>query len=190
MKFLKTSNQLKEYILSAKDGDIFYVYDMKYQVVGKQAWINSKGSLDKHLALYSINQLVRDNIVEPRESTLAVCGILQIGNRFVSVKRKNEETFGFIGGKVEKNETTFEALIRETKEETGFEVTYDLQDSFYVDEDSQGNLVYCYKLKLLNNHVDVKEGEEPLLYLLTKEQLIELSPFGLYNKNAFNFFKL
>lgn len=44
----------------------------------------------------------------------AVCGILQVGNRFVSVKRKDKESYGLIGGKVDQNETLENAIIRET----------------------------------------------------------------------------
>lgn len=119
----------------------------------------------------------------------AVCGILEIGNRIVSVKRKDHNSFGLIGGKVDEGETPIEAIKRETLEETGFDVGIDFNTEVFKKEDN-GFLVTCFKLRLWTEHTQIKEGEEPFLYLLTPQQLITHSLFSDYNKEAFKHYKI
>lgn len=192
MNILKSNIQLQDFIIKAKDGDTFYFCDQKYQVIGKENWVLNNGNITKHVALYSINCLLHNNIVVKLETKIAVCGILQFGNRIVSVKRKDQEAFGLIGGKVEQFEAIFETLIRETKEETGFDVEINYTKESFSQEDSEGYLVYCYLMKLKPNstHGEIAKGEQPFLYLLTKEDLIKYSPFGEYNKRVFEYFNI
>ena len=55
----------------------------------------------------------------------AVCALIYTENqKILGVSRKDDPTaFGLIGGKVDDGETPEEALIRETKEETGLDIT-------------------------------------------------------------------
>lgn len=56
-----------------------------------------------------------------REVSLA---IIEVGNEIVLVSRKyDKNNFGFVGGKVDEGETTYEAMVRETYEETGISVS-------------------------------------------------------------------
>lgn len=54
----------------------------------------------------------------------AVCALIFTkNNKILGVSRKDDQNnFGLIGGKVDDGETPEEALIRETKEETGLDV--------------------------------------------------------------------
>jgi 8-oxo-dGTP pyrophosphatase MutT (NUDIX family) len=55
---------------------------------------------------------------------LAVCALIfRESGKILGVSRKdNPNAFGLVGGKVDPGETPEEALIRETKEETGLDV--------------------------------------------------------------------
>lgn len=117
----------------------------------------------------------------------AVCGILQIGNRFVAVKRKDKESYGLIGGKVDNGETLEEALIRETLEETGFSVSISPYTVPFTAIDENGYEVTTFLLSLNQSqhiHIDTTK-EVAIIYLLDKNQLIEMSDFGEYNRKAF-----
>ncbi len=188
--YLKSMTQLKSFMFECKDNDIFYYCDTKYKVIGKTNWekINLK-PFTQHLCPTSITLLLTTSIVETMETKIAVCGILPFGNRYVAVKRKDHDSFGFIGGKVDEGESLNDALIRETREETGFEVEIDYSYPPFVEEDNDF-LVLCYKLKLKTKHGKLKEGEEPFLYLLSKEQLLTHSLFSDYNKKAFQWFSM
>lgn len=190
MNYLKSSKELKEFISSHTDGDTFYYCDQKYLICGKSFWERKNLRSFSEREPVSLNFLLTTLIVKELKTELAVCGILQYGNRIVSVKRKDANLFGLIGGKVDKGETLEEALLRETKEETGFSVSIDYNHYPYFEEDN-GYLVLCYKL-ILNNkdHTDIKENEKPFLYLLTPEQLKIYSPFQEYNEKAFKWFNI
>ena len=76
----------------------------------------------------------------------AVCGIV-VGNRILLLKRQyrvgKSNGWCIPGGKVDPGETTLEAAIRETFEETGIKVS----DLIYVGEHPSGNsefMVSCY----------------------------------------------
>lgn len=185
-------NQLEAYISNAKDGDIFYYGLTKYEIIGINKWeqLNSL-PMNKHTCLNSIEQLVYDGIVIQHAIGLSVCGILQIGNRFISVKRKDSEEYGLIGGKVDEGEDIYSAIKREAFEETGFKVSIDFTKGMFLQEDPSGYLVLCFILTLdLNGHGEIGSNEVPTLSLLSKEQLITMSPFGEYNRLAFKFFNI
>lgn len=189
MNYLKSSQELTDFISSSNDGDTFYYCDQKYVICGKSTWERKNLRPFSERTSVSIDFLTTTLIVKELNTKLAVCGILTYANRIVSVKRKDNDLFGLIGGKVDEGETLEEALLRETKEETGFSVIIDHSYYPYIAEDN-GYLVLCYKLTLSKNHTNIKEGEQPFLYLLTPEQLLSHSPFSDYNQKAFKWFHL
>lgn len=192
MNYLKSTQELKDFMNSCNDGDTFYYCDQKYLVFGKKAWeYKNIIPFSSRPGNSDVEYLKITLIIKEVKTNIAVCGILQYANRIVSVKRKDSELFGLIGGKVDENETLEEALIRETKEETGFNVSIDYSTYPYIAEENDGYLVLCYKLKLNNTgHTKIKEDEKPFLYLLTPEQLKTYSPFQEYNEKAFKWFSI
>ena len=122
----------------------------------------------------------------------AVCGILQIGNRFVAVKRKDKESYGLIGGKVDQGETLEDALIRETLEETGFSVSLSPYTDPFTEIDENGYQVTTFLLNLnQGQHKPIDETKEvSIIYLLDKNQLITMSDFGEYNRKAFKHYSI
>lgn len=73
------------------------------------------------------------------EMKKAVCALIFTdNNKILAVSRKDDSTdFGLVGGKVDPGETPEEALIRETKEETGLDVVeyrqvFEIEDSGFV----------------------------------------------------------
>lgn len=123
---------------------------------------------------------------------LAVCGILSVLGHYLAVSRKDDHTkFGFIGGKVDDGESVKQALIREVLEETGLHVEIDTQYDPFVEEDGDDYLVYCYIIKLKDvYHESISEIEAGVIRLVSKDVLLNSSPWSEYNKQAFDWFSL
>ena len=101
-------------------------------------------------------------------------------------RRKNRAKFGLIGGKIDANETPFEAIIRETKEETGINVLDAI--CFYRAIDDDGFNTNCFYAIEHNGFPESKEEGE--VVWLTKEELLgEKGAFPIYNQNAFDIFR-
>lgn len=75
----------------------------------------------------------------------AVVALIQDGNEVLMGRRNDSGKFTSPGGKVDKNETPWDALVREVKEETGLVVTdYKMVDVILDDK----ALVYLYKVSV------------------------------------------
>jgi 8-oxo-dGTP diphosphatase len=106
---------------------------------------------------------------------------------YLSISRKdNHDLIGFVGGKIDPNETPLDAIIRESYEECGLE----LINIVYLDKtfDDTGILVHFFKADISNEPVQ-KEGEG-IIYWVTKEDLINKSPYKEYNNLMLNKFNL
>ena len=57
-------------------------------------------------------------------------------------------------------------------------------------ETGMAHLLEHLMFKGSKNHTDIKEGEVPYLYLLSKQQLITESTYSDYNKEAFQWYLL
>lgn len=124
---------------------------------------------------------------------LAVCGILPVLGHYLSVSRKDDHSkIGFIGGKVDDDDPSLEdALIREVLEETGLHVEIDKSYDPFVEEDGDDYLVYCYMVKLKDiYHEEISETESGLIRLVSKDKLLNDSPWSEYNKGALEWFNL
>jgi 8-oxo-dGTP diphosphatase len=68
--------------------------------------------------------------------------------------------WGIPGGKVDKGETQLQAVIRETKEETGFDISKQpIEDlkAVYIEYDEKNHFIYhAFRTKLQGNPADVK----------------------------------
>lgn len=68
--------------------------------------------------------------------------------------------WGIPGGKIEKNETPLQAVIRETKEETGFDIskqTIETLKTVYIEYNEKNHFVYhTFRTQLQENPGDVK----------------------------------
>ncbi len=68
--------------------------------------------------------------------------------------------WGIPGGKVDKNETPLQAVIRETKEETGFDISgqsIEVLKAVYIEYDEKNHFVYhAFRIQLQGNPGDVK----------------------------------
>lgn len=185
-KILFSVSDMKVGILRNGNGYTFIYNFKKYQTV------KSEKITGHTLSTYrSIRDLINHGVIEELPVKLAVCGILTVGNRIVAVKRKTDDFYGLIGGKVDDGENIHQALLRETLEETGYNVEIRHSFNCYVEEDSSGYLTACFLLRLREHgHGDQKEGEVPYLYLMTKDQLLAASAFRNYNERAFDFFNI
>ena len=96
--------------------------------------------------------------------------------KILGVSRKDNPTaFGLIGGKVDEGETPEEALIRETKEETGLNITkYEK-----VFERTDGNFK-CFTY-LCEVEGDVQTTEKGVVKEVGWPELLA-GPFGEYNR--------
>lgn len=108
------------------------------------------------------------------------------GSEILAVSRKDDlNAFGIPGGKVDPNETFLDAAIRETLEETGFEVLvseYSANNPFII-EDGHGYIVHTF-LATINknkNRQETDEKETGRVAYVTRDTLFN-GPFSAYNR--------
>lgn len=123
-------------------------------------------------------------------SKIAVCALIQCGDLYLGVSRKdNSLDFGLPGGKVDPNENLEQALVREVLEETGYTVSVDSNQPYYVNNDTAGYTVFTFICTLSNqSRKSVLEQETGIVSLVTKKQLTVDSSFALYNSDLFAWF--
>jgi 8-oxo-dGTP pyrophosphatase MutT (NUDIX family) len=76
----------------------------------------------------------------------SVLGALFIDRKVVLVKRRDIPVWVFPGGKIDDGETPEQAIIRETKEETGYDVKVDRKVALYTSTSKFLTPVYLFKL--------------------------------------------
>lgn len=107
--------------------------------------------------------------------TYRVGAIIIKDNKLLMAKNKSEPYYYSIGGKVKINETSEEAVIRETFEETGviFEIdrlAFIYERFFDVKSEHFHQLVFFYLMKE-NSNVDFTSEEKETLHWLSFESL-------------------
>jgi 8-oxo-dGTP pyrophosphatase MutT (NUDIX family) len=110
--------------------------------------------------------------------TAGTCIILKNGDKILGVTRKYDHTlWGLPGGKLDTDETPLEAIIRETKEETGL----DIRNIKLIDNRKyRDRLIYLY-IADWSGSIQYDVETEGKCDWITWEHLIS-GPFGEYNK--------
>lgn len=128
------------------------------------------------------NQILRSD-----PSKVAVCALINCGGMYLAVSRKdNLEDFGLPGGKVDVGENLEQALIREVLEETGYHVSVDINQPYYVNGEDAGYTVYTFICTLASQpYQPTAEKETGLVRFVTKDQLTKNSTFAFYNSDLF-----
>lgn len=87
-------------------------------------------------------------------------------------KDMNQNKYMGVGGKIEDNETPYQAAIRETYEETGLTVKPIFKADIYFHSNDYDEKMYLYKV--LNFYGDIKESDEGKLVWVNKFRLKDL----------------
>jgi len=113
----------------------------------------------------------------------------------LAISRRHDKTkFGLPGGKVEVNETMYDAAVRETLEETGVEVI--LAEHIFTrvepKEHPSGEDFYTYCYHAVAWEGEPKDSEEGVIKWLTEAELTspEIGAFADYNKRTLEAFKV
>ncbi len=114
--------------------------------------------------------------------TSGTCVILTKGDKILGVTRKhNHNDWGLPGGKIDPGETPLQAIIRETKEETGL----DISNIELVDERLfKDRMVYLFKADW-SGEISYDPITEGVCNWVNWEELLEGS-FGEYNSDIKN----
>ena len=126
----------------------------------------------------------------------AVCVLIEIPNTkmFLAVSRRGSNTqWGLPGGKVDPGETPLEAVVRETKEETGIDLDKDKLKEVYVGV-CTGDVVYLvttYKYDGTFSTDSLETEPGMLLSYRTEAELCDdsKSPFAEYNRRIFKYYQ-
>lgn len=142
------------------------------------------------IAVYQIYLLVSETIRMKRllkletDEPYSVVGLIRQGTKFLAIGRKDAKNhYSLPGGKIDPGETSYQALVRELKEELGIDVL-DAQPIFY-DFDDQGKKCILYEILAYEGELVSLEGPE--IKLLEASDLInkKICPYWKYNRNFF-----
>ena len=105
--------------------------------------------------------------------------LLSNGDKILAVSRKNDPNdFGLVGGKVDKGETFRQAAIRETLEETNFDI-FNLKPIFTRRDGDFMAIVYTADyIELPTNY---KSGKETGVVKWVSFEEIKKGSFGVFN---------
>ena len=107
-----------------------------------------------------------------------VCGILKVGNKYLTVKIQDNDFYCLPGGHVELGEDTDSAILREMKEELGFEVKIvrlvSIIQNFFKTKDNRvvHELGYYYIVETTN--IEDVNLEDHVISELDKGKLVKL----------------
>lgn len=92
-------------------------------------------------------------------------GICIKDNKIILSKKKTDEYWAIVGGKVELGESTDSAVIREYQEEIGVTLQADhlvalIENFFELEGKEWHQFIFFYQLKDINNELEIFEGEK------------------------------
>lgn len=110
------------------------------------------------------------------------------GNILAVSRKDNKTSFGLPGGKVEENETSMQAAIRETLEETGYHIILDPWSPFGM-IDTNKNLTITFKATIdTSKPREILSGDETgVVKFISSEELLKGS-FKEYNEEMLKYF--
>ena len=131
----------------------------------------------------------------------AVCVLTSLNDKIVCVSRKNDfNSFGFVGGKVDENESIMDAAKREFFEETGIDVfitsilSFDFDDTatltYFTSARISSKQLNNFYLHMLENEISYALKNEGLVRLLTEEELLANTPYPEYNKKMLELYHI
>lgn len=115
------------------------------------------------------------------ESAEASCVFVtrEDGHVLATTRRGTTNRWGLPGGRVDPGETPVMAAIRETREETGFEIVVD-EVPLYVGPCDDGPLTVTYRARIVGTCARRPEDEDIRVgWVLPKK--LQSGPFGAYN---------
>jgi 8-oxo-dGTP pyrophosphatase MutT (NUDIX family) len=126
----------------------------------------------------------------------AACVIIRMGEKFLAVSRRNDDSqWGFPGGKVDPGETTEQAAVREVGEEMGLQLDPEFLIPIFCDlcvgkKDGKNFWVTTFLYTKNEFSIEdvslIEEGLHGGALSAEELQKVEFSPFAEYNAGAFS----
>lgn len=108
---------------------------------------------------YLLSEIINDN---PKNTSICILALLNEKNELLCVSRKNNHNlFGFICGKKELGEHPKDTIIRETVEEIGLPLDFDLaKQIFHINSNSREIFLYIAKINDIGSATNLFKTNE------------------------------
>lgn len=103
------------------------------------------------------------------KNTLFSCGVFAFifegKNKILLCHRRDYDLWNLPGGRLEEGESPWEGVIRETKEETGFDVIVKRLSGIYY-KPEQNEIVFCFICEIVGGNIQVNDEADTIEYFL------------------------